>query len=735
MLLRISQFTQTHQYLVKVALVWLAAAQQPLLVEELIEACTVRLERGGQIYEGLRLSPADIVLLLRHLVTVEKAETPTALTSTVVSAKDYLVFVHSSVREYLTTAQYITPTLRQGFAIDLEQARFLVASSCIAYLLRTNTQDRRQNEHPLREYAWDHWAMYAVASKMYTATETSKHAQDLYEKVAFGSGHEYIPEDLQRIISWTDSKRAVLDCLRNPYFFEEYDASELEPRINEFRLLHIIPSQNPFGVVRLKTMHSPPDATQEYEAVFFHFASIFTKHIWLNGHRRTVDPRQEAALRAMQESSSHNRPFWSDVIRIERFPVPRERSSLLRDDDLALKSSVLTSARSIIVHLQDASQDQDWALDIIRLTDQVLKYRSDDTFNDLAKLLRSRLSTDPFACLASLFQRSGWLSFPNLLEAISGSGRLTFRYGIHSHPLPFERLQSFVSPASRALQLIADASPDARYDPAGLTDTQGWNDVLGMVQTRGQLQGSLSTQPRNVIQLLYASRHSWPWSSISRFCSIGILMPPGAPSRCDFTDEKLACVVFCSYALLLMNNLDLFTVFNSRPRLADSIPSWAGDCRGEDSQPLLYQELITGADGPFCAGGREFREAPAIHRREQILCLKGFQIDYFNAFLGILGVPLISWDDLDRLDRKGYGKFVRGRQWYRTAGGLTVLGPQGAPSGAVLTILIGGKTPYLLEPVSKTVDHFRLIGEWYVNSQSFRGQKYRALTSLATWKA
>jgi hypothetical protein len=282
------------------------AAQQPLLVEELIEACTVRLDTGGQVHEGLRLSPADIVLLLRHLVAVEKAETATDLTSTAVSTKDYLVFAHFSVREHLITD---TETLEQGSATELEQAHLHVASSCIAYLLRTNTRDKRKDEYPLRQYAWDHWAMHAVASKTYTPTETSKHAQDLYEKVAFGSGHD-IPEDLQRIIWWTDSKRALLDCLRNPYFFEEYDASELEPQMNGFRFLHIIPSRNPFGVVRLGTMHSPPDARRENEAVFFHFfAIISTKHIWLNGHRRQVHARTEAALRAMQEPSSHNRPF------------------------------------------------------------------------------------------------------------------------------------------------------------------------------------------------------------------------------------------------------------------------------------------------------------------------------------------------------------------------------------------------------------------------------------------
>jgi hypothetical protein len=183
-------------------------------------------------------------------------------------------------------------------------------------------------------------------------------------------------------------------------------------------------------------------------------------------------------------------------------------------------------------------------------------------------------------------------------------------------------------------------------------------------------------------------------------------------------------MVFCSYTLLLMNNLDLFTNFYYR--YPSRWASWAEDCQSswsvEKTQPPLYQELITGADGPFCTGGREFREAPAFSRRKGSLHLKGFHID-------TIGAEHDTAEDQAnqaQLDHTGYGKFMRGRQWYETAGGLAVLGPQEAPVGAVLTILIGGKTPYLLGKVRKKACHFRLVGEWYVNSQSFRDTRHKA---------
>lgn len=210
----------------KTALRWIAVAQQPLRIEQLIEACTVKLEAGGQVCKNLRLSPEQIVLLLRHLVVPEKNGNASDIASAGAFRKDYLVFAHFSVREYLTTPGNMAPTINPMFAIELKQAHLDVSSSCIAYLLRTNSLEERENEHPLREYAWDLWALHAVLSTTEPAIEASKQAQDLFEQVAFGNGHEVfeMPQNFQRLIGWTDSlhaEAAVLDCLRNPYLFRQ----------------------------------------------------------------------------------------------------------------------------------------------------------------------------------------------------------------------------------------------------------------------------------------------------------------------------------------------------------------------------------------------------------------------------------------------------------------------------------------------------------------------------------
>jgi hypothetical protein len=265
-------------------------------------------------------------------------------------------------------------------------------------------------------------------------------------------------------------------------------------------------------------------------------------------------------------------------------------------------------------------------------------------------------------------------------------------------------------------------------------DTEQRDDVLCVLQIRAQLQGSISTKPRSVIQLLYAPRHCLYSSFNERFRSLAALVPVLCPFSIFETTDEEALVVICSYTLLLMNNLDLFTLLPPTTPCS-FIPSWAESCAIstsiEGSQPLLHQELITGADGPFCAGGREFREAPAFHKRRRTLYLKGFQPDSIGYDMRENSSSFRN--DQARLGRGGCGKFIRGRQWLRTTRGLAVLGPERAQSASLLTILIGGKTPYLLERVRNKTDHFRLLGEWYVNSRSFRDNRYRALIILATW--
>jgi len=219
---------QSHRELAKTALLWIAVAARPLLVEELIEACSVTLDDGGQVREESRLMPAQIVLLLRHLVVLGKRldEYATDSSSNEACGRDELVFAHFSVMEYLTTPEYMAPEIRASFAIELKEAHLHVASSCAAYLLRTNVSSLSERPFPLRGYAWTFWSRHVVSSRKdfgntgRTSLRLRMQESNLRWQVASSSGHEShgLPGDFERIVGWADSQHAVIDCLTHNLF-------------------------------------------------------------------------------------------------------------------------------------------------------------------------------------------------------------------------------------------------------------------------------------------------------------------------------------------------------------------------------------------------------------------------------------------------------------------------------------------------------------------------------------
>lgn len=438
------------------------------------------------------------------------------------------------------------------------------------------------------------------------------------------------------------------------------------------------------------------------------------KYIWLNGHRFAVPADAQTSLRVLRSPSLPDRLFWLDAVCINTHDFDERRRQL------ALVARIFAAVQCVSIHLEDASEDEVWALEIMRLTEQLLKRDLDSTFVDLVDLLRSREPTNPFGSLKSLFQRPWWSRPWVLQEAILGKSPVLL-YGIHA--LPWTRLQDFVSFATYAFQPIANASQSHNCDSSILSDTVEWENVLGLVRMRGQLQRGVSTKPRDVIQLLYASRHFEHFDERYRFWSLEALMPPGAPTAAG-------CRSFCFYTMLLTKSLDVFTLyFCEKPDGFGgdrATPSWFDPCVSSRSmqspQPLLFHELVTGSDGPFCAGGREFQKAPWI--RSMSLHLEGFIID---TILATHEPPSESLLEQTKLSDKGYSAFARRRRWFWTAGGRSVLGPERAEVGTLLTILIGGKTLFLLEKLQMfehclplrgrsrkplLTYHFRLIGEW-----------------------
>lgn len=163
----LSSIDEEYDEEVRNALQWLTLAFRPLYVEELIDACVVHADRPFQ--EGHRLRSLDLLELLSHLVSVEPA---IDLVSEDLPRRVHCVtLAHFSVKEYLIKISTVSP----------ETSHQHIASGCINYLRRKNLPTTKVENYPLLHYAWDYWALHAVAEEAGPCDNHKQAALGLFE--------------------------------------------------------------------------------------------------------------------------------------------------------------------------------------------------------------------------------------------------------------------------------------------------------------------------------------------------------------------------------------------------------------------------------------------------------------------------------------------------------------------------------------------------------------------------
>lgn len=85
---------------------WLTLAYQPLLIEELIDACAISLENGGRFFEDERLNALSLLDMVPNLVTIDP-EVDLQATEPPRNVH-YVSLSHFSVKEYLVGASILS---------------------------------------------------------------------------------------------------------------------------------------------------------------------------------------------------------------------------------------------------------------------------------------------------------------------------------------------------------------------------------------------------------------------------------------------------------------------------------------------------------------------------------------------------------------------------------------------------------------------------------------------------
>lgn len=134
------------------ALKWMVLSARPLFIEELVEACAIHSERTPVLdQEYYRLKPYNVVEVLFETITIEP---PVSESMQISNGMHRVTLAHFSVQEFLTSENIARPC-DGAFEILIQESHLFIARSFLAYLYYHYTWPKRDQDYPLKEYAWE----------------------------------------------------------------------------------------------------------------------------------------------------------------------------------------------------------------------------------------------------------------------------------------------------------------------------------------------------------------------------------------------------------------------------------------------------------------------------------------------------------------------------------------------------------------------------------------------------
>lgn len=638
-----------HQNLALAALRWLTFSQQPLLMEELIEACTISLGGGGQLIEEHRLSPKQMLTLLPNLISMESTgidvshehgERDTDATSIV-------AFAHFSVKEYLLGG--MATSLQTRFDLGSNLSHGYLARSCVAYLVNTNTAELRTAYFPLREYAWELWSfhtLYAVGS----VENTSSLAESLLETIAMSEaesdhsvGNNFAQRaglihnqnshsrELQPALDWLQDEcniAGVVESLRNPFFFNDGDDvvnAELKPlEPDHFRIVRVYPSRHTFAPLRCRTVAVPLDSRPRYEAVSYTWGNFEHKgYLWLNGIRQVVTKNASRILRNLRNGQGSARTLWVDSLCINQRDM-EERSA-----QVAMMGLIYSNADQVAICLDSGGANDTWALRIVTSVARIAHTYSRDAFEELKTIIAESQGRNPFVCVRNLFEHDWFRRSWTIQEAVLGQKGVIL-YG--TDPLPLDALALLANAEDKMSRWIQFALPSRPLDESVLLESPEWKIIksLFLVRQRHHADGANSAS-----SLLFASRFHRSRVPVDRLYSLLAMFPKDVVQQItvDYSEYPIKIAMNVLRAIITAEgNLDVLSILSAQMNedpSAEDYPSWAAPflrpAKWPHPSPLLFPELNSGEDSGFRAGGTSFDHPPVFEG--DLLGLEGLIFD------------------------------------------------------------------------------------------------------------
>jgi hypothetical protein len=458
------------------ALRWLAFARRPLLMHELIEACSLveDLRQTPALIESTSLSRADIANLLADFLYLDpplSEVSPELCTVTI---------AHASVQDFLVGNDYMAPaeTLKKPLLAVLHghicNADLVIAELCMAFVFSYNKAGVYKHDHPLLSYAWYHWDEHLEPVRSKTSEGISAY---------FRSQAAYILKNLQRKYSqhlhWlpksADSQAALADALNVPYFYPEFEQFRLqdtrssrrsryldeEPRTSktiphtwrtyreeppschslhrhpetvefsyqplhhqqqETRLLEILPSLSEHTSIECRLQAFPIELAPTYDALSYAWGQHEDEStIMINGQSITTRGNLHQILGNLRRRSEmEDGHLWIDAISIN------QANYLERSHQVFMMAKIYSTARRVLISFGAAAEgDARGVQNMVYIASEVMH-----ATEDKKEALRTKL-VDLRSHCTQLFQKPYWTRIWIIQEIVLARD-LTILFGDHA---------------------------------------------------------------------------------------------------------------------------------------------------------------------------------------------------------------------------------------------------------------------------------------------------------------
>jgi hypothetical protein len=418
------------------SLVWLAASTQPMWIEDLVEACAVRLDRIPVLDRSECQTPYNIVEMLHDLV---KIQPPILKDADVPDRCHTVALAHFSVLEFLTEKD-ITKSSASSFGFKPEDAHDFLARSCLSYLYYYNSFSRRKERFPLREYAWYNWEKHISIPGYSTITAHDPfrgRAQRLYNSLCFESGYppfniDPVEVTLNRVLDWmpVNGRERLKDPLNIPYFHPKFEifgisseqALELSPQrhynyrqldnmdhsTSEIRLLAMLPSLDPRTQIRGQLIHAPMNTSQPYVALSYVWGDRNpSDHVVIDDSSLPITANLASILRRIRLRSDLQLPvLWVDALCVN-ISDPEEKIQ-----QVVLMPKIYQNAQEVLISLgSEQPGDENGILAISRLaslsSNDLLSPRT-SSFRQFRELVLNLFVTGKSSPILGVFDLPWW---------------------------------------------------------------------------------------------------------------------------------------------------------------------------------------------------------------------------------------------------------------------------------------------------------------------------------------